>query len=47
MMEDLGQVLATMFNCSKMPRNRMFGIIDYLVGAEQDRKVGTGELVSI
>ncbi|XP_023326335.1 uncharacterized protein LOC111699830 isoform X2 [Eurytemora carolleeae] len=38
MMEDLGQVLATMFNSSKMPRNRIFGIIDYMVGAEEDRK---------
>ena len=47
MMEDLGQVLATMFNSSKMPRNRIFGIIDYMVGAEEDRKVGTGMLVGV
>ena len=39
MMEDLGQVLATIFTSPRMPRNRMFRIIDCLVGAEEDNQV--------
>ena len=39
MMEDLGQVLATIFTSPRMPRNRMFRIIDCLVGGEEDNQV--------